>query len=480
MFYNYNKLFIILIIIFLMSGCDSNSNTIIKKNYKVNNNLSKKKYETIKSNSNIKEKIDNPIIKISPKSKNKLKENTVLKKKNLSLFDIFFSNKPILFSKKYVYVSGTSILQKVIAINDNTYATESNLSDIIAFKLQPLRPYFVLESNDSYYKITENDIKPYFFGYVQKNNIVEWNTREALHFREFNIWKDGMVIKAWNDRRSLENYIVKYDNESYKPDYYVHLKQGFRTKFVPFPLLDAGEIENSSHEKSKIYKVLIPVLLENRKNPLYPYKSIYKGQELGNIKQYISSNILSSKDYIDNFKNLKDSNKLSIILFRLQNSNNKYFNNINDPKQTNCKFTIKEAWIINKKDIFEEKIFIEKKTLKIMIELLEILSDKLRSEEELFIDIINLLKKTVVNIELSKEYDLQKLIEKRFGIFLQTNLLPFCIQDLTNDKRMRIILSKRLQIAKNNIKYFLEINKKLYSSQSHIWVPISKFELPLK
>jgi hypothetical protein len=158
---------------------------------------------------------------------------------------------------------------KVIGGSDKVEALKAPGSKDKAFTLELMAPYFVICEEDQFYRITDlpadtvKQAETGKTGYVLKEQVHPWPTREALDFSPVAFTGDRPEIVAWDDEAALRKFMesgnMKLGPPAYKEDLDSTLKRERATR--PYPVLSSKtQLLRQSVEK-KVFNVLRPAAL---------------------------------------------------------------------------------------------------------------------------------------------------------------------------------------------------------------------------
>jgi hypothetical protein len=322
--------------------------------------------------------------------------NLKLKNCGLFIFILFIIYSPALSEGiDFVNERGTAIPMKILSLSDNIYATKYKYKKSeVVFKLEILKPYFVIAIEDNYYKIIDQLSDKGQIGYVHKNYVTEWNTNEGLRFiPNITNLSDGSFVKIWKNLETIHKYIATR-SEIYRPDYIENklLNSIIAKKNLPsYPIIKENKLEIEDDTYRKVYKVIFPVYIGKNNNSFPPYQSVFALKAV-------------SKTTIGQLKKRALENGIT-------------WNN----------FLIEEGWMFEKDEFYQKNILIDKENLEKIIQLLKILSDSNLNRKTL---IANALKKieALVGKKFSKKAEIQKAIEKQLGINFDFFLLSFSLE----------------------------------------------------
>ena len=163
----------------------------------------------------------------------------------------------------------TGFIFKVVGGSDKVEAKTSAGSKDVAFTLDLLAPYFVICEEDQFYKITDlpadtvKQAETGKVGYVLKEHVHPWPTREALNFSVVAFTGDRPEIVAWDDAAILKKFLEsgnqKLGPPAFREDLQSTLKRERSTR--PYPVLGSKtELLRNTVEK-RVFNVLLPAAL---------------------------------------------------------------------------------------------------------------------------------------------------------------------------------------------------------------------------
>lgn len=171
-------------------------------------------------------------------------------------------------------VPGSAVLLKVVAASEGVAVTTRPGTSTTAFELELLRPYFVADERADHYLIADSQTAHSRRGWVGKDHVRPWSTREGLDLDATVFLADDRPwLAAWHDRAALEAYARTGDKDRHGPSYRTRLdRASLPEKLRPYPLLDQGRVETLTGDERTIYHVLIPARLDSGKvtTPLSP------------------------------------------------------------------------------------------------------------------------------------------------------------------------------------------------------------------
>ena len=155
---------------------------------------------------------------------------------------------------------------KVIGGSDTVEAKEAAGSSRRAFVLELLRPYTVICDEDQLYRVVDQQSdtsRTAKVGYVLKNQVYPWPTREALNFTAVAFTGDRPEIVAWDDKPALERFLetgnLRLGPPTFKEDIASTLKRERATR--PYPVLSSEIKPLRKVVDKRVFKVLLPVVV---------------------------------------------------------------------------------------------------------------------------------------------------------------------------------------------------------------------------
>ena len=163
----------------------------------------------------------------------------------------------------------SGFIQKIVAGSDKIEAVREPGSKEVAFTLELLAPYFVICEYDQFYKITDlpaetvAEAETGKVGYVLRDQIHNWPTREALNFSNVIFNESRPEIVAWDDEEVLKKFLEtgnqKLAPPAFREDLASTLKRERSTR--PYPVLDSKVRQLRKTVDKRIYHVLLPAAL---------------------------------------------------------------------------------------------------------------------------------------------------------------------------------------------------------------------------
>jgi hypothetical protein len=158
---------------------------------------------------------------------------------------------------------------KVVGGSDKVQAKSGPGAKDTAFTLDLLAPYFVICEEDQFYKITDlpaetvTQAETGKVGYVLKEQVHPWPTREALNFSDVAFTGDRPEIVAWDDKETLGKFLDSGNQKLGPPTYRENLESTLKRErnTRPYPVLSSTtEMLRKTVEK-RVFNVLLPAAL---------------------------------------------------------------------------------------------------------------------------------------------------------------------------------------------------------------------------
>lgn len=159
---------------------------------------------------------------------------------------------------------------KIVAGSDKIVAFEDDSGTTEAFQMGLLQPYFVMCESGDYYKVTDipastiDEAESGTVGYVPKEQVYSWPTREALSFSEIAFLEERTEIVAWNDESVLDKYMETTNIALYPPAFKENLEAtlGRERSTRPYPVLGSEEKLFRRKAPKRVYDVLLPAAIK--------------------------------------------------------------------------------------------------------------------------------------------------------------------------------------------------------------------------
>jgi len=138
------------------------------------------------------------------------------------------------------------------------------------FTLAPLTPYFVICEQDQFYKVASLPVKTAAqaatgkAGYVAKDQVHAWPTREALSFAPLLPGGDYPAILAWDNQDSLRKFLESGDpklgSPAFREDFQAALKRERSAR--PYPVLGSKMEKLRGTVDKRAFNVLLPAAVQ--------------------------------------------------------------------------------------------------------------------------------------------------------------------------------------------------------------------------
>ena len=182
---------------------------------------------------------------------------------------LFLPNDGIACTAEKMKTTDNGFIFKIVGGSDLVEAKESPGSDKTAFVLDLLAPYFVICEEDQFYKITDlqaetvKQAETGKVGYVLKDHVHPWPTREALNFSAVAFTGERSEIVAWDDMSALEKFLetgnMKLGPPAFKENLESTLKRERATR--PYPVLSSEMKQLRKSVDKRVFDVLLPAAL---------------------------------------------------------------------------------------------------------------------------------------------------------------------------------------------------------------------------
>lgn len=163
---------------------------------------------------------------------------------------------------------------KVVAGSDKIQAVREPGSVETVYTLELLLPYFVICRDGEYFRISDlpaqtvAEAEAGQTGYVLRDQVHIWSTREALSFGPYAWAADRVPVKAWETEDTLLEYL-RTNNESIAPPTYVEKLEdtlGRERDLRPYPVLSSDVGQLFGRDK-RYFEVLIPAYVPGSAGP---------------------------------------------------------------------------------------------------------------------------------------------------------------------------------------------------------------------
>ncbi len=158
--------------------------------------------------------------------------------------------------------AGSALLLKVVGLSDSISIVATPGSSRILSTMEPLKPYFVLDDKNGGYLISSQE-EGGIQGFVSKQEVATWNTREGLRFVESTFVQNRRTpVVAWDSEDRIRQYARTGNVKAYGPTF----KEETQTRIgehgiIPYPLLDTKVVKDRNGENRRVHQVLIPAVV---------------------------------------------------------------------------------------------------------------------------------------------------------------------------------------------------------------------------
>ena len=191
---------------------------------------------------------------------------------------------------------------KVVGGSDKVEAVTTPGGKTVAFALDLLAPYFVICEEDQFYKVTNlpaetvKQAETGKVGYVLKDQVHPWPTREALNFSAVAFTGDRPEIYAWDDQTVLQKFLefgnLKLGPPTFKEDLESTLKRERSTR--PYPVFSSKTEMMRNRVEKRVFNVLLPAALPPEAKVVIqpeagkrPSKDAYEEARTGDDKRHV-------------------------------------------------------------------------------------------------------------------------------------------------------------------------------------------------
>lgn len=161
------------------------------------------------------------------------------------------------------YVSGTRIPRTVVGRSDRIPITLAPQSSRTLGFMNPLEPYFVLDSQEDYLRVVSTSSESLLQGFVRQDHVLNWNSRQGLHFKPETLQSQRRrTVTAWDSLDKIRQFARYADVAAYGPAIKELSPVQVRSpnQSIPYPVLDSQLVLGVHGENRWVHKVLIPVL----------------------------------------------------------------------------------------------------------------------------------------------------------------------------------------------------------------------------
>jgi hypothetical protein len=160
-------------------------------------------------------------------------------------------------------------IYKIVGGSDKVEAKKAPGSKDTVFTLDLLAPYYVICEEDQFYKVTDlqaetaKEAETGKVGYVLKDQVHPWPTREALNFSLVAFRGERSEIVAWDNEDTLSKFLETGNHKiappAFKEDLASTLKRERATR--PYPVLSSDTKMMLKSREKRVYHVLLPAAL---------------------------------------------------------------------------------------------------------------------------------------------------------------------------------------------------------------------------
>jgi hypothetical protein len=341
-------------------------------------------------------------------------------------------------------------LQTAFAIvggSDSVEAKDAPGSSQRAFILELLAPYAVVCEDEQFYRITDLPsaaAKAGKVGYVLKDQVYHWPTREALQFTAAAFIGPRPEIAAWDDRPALQRFLQLGGSKfgpAFKEELADTMQRGRATR--PYPVLNSETILLRNLAERRVFNILLPVALPP------------EAQD-GDGKRALS-------EYPAVPFPVRDSEKLIRLRYEAARFN---------VDRVKGGILVRESYLFEN-DLLKANVLIDKKTLERLISLFSALSVTGVEFNAMKAGIESALS-AIADGNYDPKENIAATIRKRFGIRFRTMLYEFNLEFLAGMNRdERLALTRRLGQANKLLIQFYDDNLEALDRGPPVWMPVS-------
>ena len=160
-------------------------------------------------------------------------------------------------------------IRKVVAGSNKIPAFENTDDATQVFILDLLQPYFVICETETHIRISDiealsvAEAESGLTGFVRKDQVYDWPTREALAFSDLAFLGDRPEIVAWDDRAGLNSFMSSGDATAYPPTFRENIDATLRrmTSSRPYPVLESHDGMLLGRTPRRVFDVLLPAAI---------------------------------------------------------------------------------------------------------------------------------------------------------------------------------------------------------------------------
>lgn len=160
-------------------------------------------------------------------------------------------------------------IRKVVSGSDKVVAYESATESSKLFQLELLKPYFVICETGTHLRVTDlealtvAEAEAGLTGFVPKEQVFEWPTREALAFSDLAFLGNRPEIVAWDSAEVLQEFMASGDQAAYPPSFKENIEATLKRtqESRPYPVLSSREELLLGRTPRRVFDVLLPAAI---------------------------------------------------------------------------------------------------------------------------------------------------------------------------------------------------------------------------
>ncbi len=160
-------------------------------------------------------------------------------------------------------------IKKIVAGSDKIMAYEDADEIREVFQLELLQPYFVICETETHLRLSDlealsvSEAETGLTGFVRKDQVFDWPTREALAFSDLAFLGDRPEIVAWDNKTAVQGYMTSGDATAHPPSFRENIEETLRRTqdARPYPVLSSDEALLLGRTPRRVFEVLLPAAL---------------------------------------------------------------------------------------------------------------------------------------------------------------------------------------------------------------------------
>jgi len=204
-------------------------------------------------------------------------------------FSLFTSNSLVYAcDTEKMSTNESGFIHKIVAGSNKIVAFKDVGSKDEVYTLELLQPYFVICENAEYFKITDipadtvDEALSGNVGFVPKQQVHLWPTREALAFSEIAFLDERPEIVAWGDETVLKKFMETGNKRLHPPSFKENLESTRKRERAtrPYPVLGSQLRKLRKIADKRVYNVLLPAALPPETTVKIEKKDVEKAKKV--------------------------------------------------------------------------------------------------------------------------------------------------------------------------------------------------------